>query len=703
MPLPNVSAVTSGPDHANASESWLPNLRQRVSDTGRLLTSTFSRLLQPATNSNHRTAQTTSEQLHRTDEANNRANSNSDDSLFIDNDENDLADKSTGNSNQRDVPNVTDTDDAEAKKSADLESGQGHLKPRLSSCSTSSSFGFKDPISRFEYDPQSFLERLMVSIRVKNKLDSSRIIRIRFNNIYKYLLLVILLLLTFFLTPNLLPRWLGFEWARPQDLCQSPDAKLRIVEQLVRNESRFDRSLTFIRTQRHLFSCMNDSAVAFYMRPLRFQWPHECTSEIAQTSLHETECHKQETNVCSAVGGFFGFLASIGGNCVRETGPEVCTNTTDQGRADTLLALEQARARSDLLTEGAALANATSGDDDARNQGEDMANAANGRMQLIVSRIMQQIDVAADAFIIYSFLAIAVGVPLIIYRREKGSLVVNTTFGLTKMSFVLVFVIALSLIDSATMVARETDFGHLLRAFMQDPCFVDPRFARRRIEIISHVCSQLRAIERENAALTERMDMMYYDIRLFGYCKDDNRPLAPHPGLPDMNATRLHFRNGSGPGFNPGVCNMTRLDDLTSSPQNLGEAQTHRWRSLLGSGVIAQLLLKFVLTSWIIHLFAYIHPMVLHNGKVEIWGPVANDNRLPRAEENAVMRFSRDKHLLSLLVFSVLMLIEIGLIMYAVIATAVGADHVEEQAQNIPSPVMNSPITNMECPASFLA
>lgn len=516
--------------------------------------------------------------------------------------------------------------------------------------------------TRFTYSPKSKIERLLVMARLKNSIDRSRIIRIPFNKLYKFVLLGLLLLLAILLTPSLLPNWLGFEWATVRHLCQNSDEKLRVIEGQLANYTQVQNATKFLNIQQLNMRCMNESAEDFYHgpdnTPPRFLWPRECTPDLAQTSLTETQCHKQEANVCSAVGGITGFFVSLGGNCVRTVGPELCVEKTDVERAEALLELQKMRNMASLQGNTSVML-------------EPIAATANERLEHVMSRTLTKVDFAADAFLLYSLLSISVGVPLIIYRREKGSTVVTATFGLTKLWFIVLVVSILTIYDSASLIVQETDFPRLFRNFMRDPCYVDPVFSARRVALITQACTEIASISAMSDVTLQTMDSVYYDVRLFGHCKDDERELAPHPRLTTFDDLRSAYRQGNL--SNPGRCNATELNELTSVAPQDNEA---RWQALFGSGVIAQLLLKFILTSWLLHVFSYLEPLVLHNGKVEIWGH-GEDRELSPEETDSVCRFARDKHLVALWFFSALLIAEIVLILYSVM---VSGGHIETLA-----------------------
>lgn len=538
---------------------------------------------------------------------------------------------------------------------------------------------------RFVYQPTSFIQRLLVGVRIKNKLDTSRIVRIPFRVAYKYSLIITLLLIGAFLTPQLLPRWIGFEWASPDDLCQAVETKLNVLEQRLINMTRLNDAKLFLEQQRTNFECMEKSAANFYHgengTPPRYQWPDECNSDKAKVSLSESTCVSQDVNVCSTVGGFAGFLISLAGSCQQQVGPELCLETTDKNRTEALLELERKR---DSVT----IPNTT----EAR--AEPIAATANTKVQELIARLMIQVDVASDAFILYSIISIAVGIPLVVYKREKSSRIVGATFGLTKISFVIVFIVILSVYDSAVVILKETDFARFFQNFLVDPCYVDPRFSSRRVALIVQVCNNVSLIEQQSDHILQRMDSVYYDTRLFGFCKDDIRKLTVHPSLSAMDKLRNQYRSGDL--SSPGQCNSTQLNQRTSIAPNDGKVS--KFRALLGSGVVAQLLLKFILTSFILHLVAFVEPLVPHNGKVEVWGS-RSDQELNEEEQLAVSRFARDKHLLPLLVFGLLLVIEVILIIYS-IATTLGASDEITSAGLEPSP---SPTPLFTCPSSLVS
>lgn len=535
---------------------------------------------------------------------------------------------------------------------------------------------------RFSYDPRSFGQRLIASARVNQKLETSKIILIPFNKSYKYSLVITLIITGAFLNPRMLPKWIGFEWASPEDLCQHADGKLDEIQVQLFNLTHLRDSKQFLKQQQYTLDCMNRSAADFYHgktgNPPRFLWPKECDSTKARVSLNETTCVEQKANVCKRVNAFARLFASITGDCVQKVGPDLCVEGTNAERSDSLFQLEKER---NGLTQ-----NFTKVDT------QPIASTAEKKVDKVINKLMMQFDLAADCFIIYNVFAILVGIPFIITKREKTSRVVSATLGLTKMMFIVVFIMVISLYDSASVILNDTDFPRMFQNFLNDPCFVNPQFSSKRVGMIVDVCNNISLIDQQRDYTLQTMDTMFYDTRLFGHCKDDNREIAIHPKLEAMDSIRKAYRNGNI--SNPGVCNATELDEHTSVAPDSQRAS--KWKALFGSGVLAQLLLKFVFTTWIVHCFAYVEPMVLHNGKVELWGSKTK-TFLTDEDEEAIRRFARDTHLIPFIFFSALLVVEVILFSYSIYTSVNGVGELPIRNHTL----SQSNTTVLRCPSSL--
>ena len=324
---------------------------------------------------------------------------------------------------------------------------------------------------------------------------------------------------------------------------------------------------------------------------------------LASSSLEDEVCvGPTSKNVCDNVSGirrFFGKLARV---CKTVTTPISCVKVVDEQRTQKLLELEREQAAREVA-------------DAAEAEVQPIIETANSEATEIINRLLLQVDIASNIYILYNIIALIIGMPLVIYKREKGSRILGATFGMKKLTFVIVVVIILTMYDTVFSILKETDFPRLFRNFRTDPCYIDAEFSRERVDLVIHTCNNVSALAKDSQIAVQTMDDVYFTTRRFGICQDNSRDAAKHPREDDMDALRKRWRTGD-LRF-PGSCNATFLDEQTSdAPTSSGVS---KFKALMGSGVLAQLLLKLILSSWLVHLLAYNEPMIVHGGKVEIW------------------------------------------------------------------------------------
>lgn len=529
---------------------------------------------------------------------------------------------------------------------------------------------------RFTYNPKSFKERLAVCTHIKSKLNTSKCVKIPYRSWCKYMLIILLVLFGSLFTPSLLPRWLGFEWASPKNLCQYRESKLMALQSRIDNLTDLPNLRNYQRQQEYSAKCMNDSAASFFVLPLPV-WPDGCTVDQAGASLTREVCIGPFTrNSCDNIGGIKKFFSSLGGACKTVSIPKQCQNVVDNSPSRALLELERERREVQIedITRGTQI----------------IVDTAKNKASEIVNRLILQVDIASNIYILYSVIALVIGMPLIIFKREKGSRILGATFGMRKITFVMMVVLFLTVYDSLLVILKETDFEILFRNFRNDPCYLDPEFSRGRVRMIVDACNNVTEIGLNSSLTLQKMDETYFLARRFSMC----RPNVKHMYEDDMNSTRNAYRDGDMK-F-PGSCNASYLDEKTSlAPENPGSS---KFKALLGSGIIAQLFLKVILTSWFIHLLAFFEPMIVHNGKVEIWDTSKDgegeeeENPLTDREIRSAVRFARDKHIVPLVTASFFLVIEIFLIWYSIVVTNTGRGDLTEGYRKA------DPLVTLQCP-----
>lgn len=505
---------------------------------------------------------------------------------------------------------------------------------------------------RFQYPARSFASRLLVGANLKTSLAKNRIHQIEYRGWLRYLLIGILALICFVLTPKLLPDLIGFGWATARDFCQSRDTKLGGVNNVLLELSNVTQGKRFIQDQVDELRCINDSAADFYYgdkkEPARVLWPDGCTSKDVSGSLTRTVCVPEvptEKTDCIEMNGVQKAVTFLAGakRCKKIIVQPVCQSIVDDDAQKALLHLHEEISNSSAIAETI----------------ETIESSAenNQLVQDIVSTGIARIDIASNLYIAYTALSLLVGRPLIIFKRSKMNRICGATIGVRKSTFTIAVVIGITIFDSISSLLKVTDLKALRSNFRADPCYVDPEFSRSKSELIVKTCETVSNLQYETGYQVRKLEELYYDIKLFGLCAVDNARF-PHPSLKSVGDRLEQYRSGEL--RNPSFCNVTFLNDQTAAPAPASK-KTSLWDSLLESGVLSQILAKLVLSNLAINLISYFEPLVGHRGRVEVWG----DEDISPEEEDAIVRFARDQHLLPLMISIAFSLIEVILLLYA--------------------------------------
>jgi hypothetical protein len=503
------------------------------------------------------------------------------------------------------------------------------------------------------------MSRLLVGVQLKTSLSKNRLHYIDHRRWCKYALVLLLAFLAIALTPSLLPDWLGFEWATPRELCLRRSEKTQEIQTKLLNLAKVPAGEAFVRDLHNELWCVNSSAAQFYhgdsTEPKRVLWPNECTREKVAASLTKKVCEPEvrtEKTECLDMNGVQKAAAFLTGvkRCRTVWVDPVCSSVVDEETQTELFVLqEKQQAKNQTAQANATLTTITS---TAQN---------NQRMKDVIAQGMLRVDIASNLYIAYAILSLLFARPLIVFKRAIRSRIFGVTLGLSKTSFTLAVVIIITIYDSVSSLLKETDLKTMLKNFHADPCYADPQFSRDRSDMIVTTCERVTELHHEASEELRLLSEMRHKIKLFGLC-EKNGTRSPHPALAYVDLRIDLYRSGKL--VNPAACNVTELNAETEIPDP--SRNTSAVKSILGSGVLAQLLAKLVLTNFAIHAVAYMEPMSAHGGKVELWG----DEEVSPEEEDAIYRFARDKHLVALIVNSILVVLEFGLIVYATVRTA---------------------------------
>ena len=468
-------------------------------------------------------------------------------------------------------------------------------------------------------------------------------------------LLFLLSMVTIFLTPHLLPRWMGLQWsAKPSQLCRKHDDKLQHLEMKLHQTALIKEGHHFVRKADLAYQCMKTSTENMWNgQNDRVKYPDECQPINARAETTSTE-------IC--------FGGDIKRSCVNLFGIDVqCKTIKTQRKCETIIATDR-RSLNKIAKINAQrqslIANSVQNiDDDTRRAFE----TANREGELIINRLLSHIDIASNVYIIYVMIAIAIGRPLVIFKREIKSKIFAALLGVSKANFIIIVVLALTIYDSGVRIIRDANFVDMFRNFQADACYINPEFSRKRIQLIQQTCTNVSRQEAQLQSIFSKMTALFLEAQLCEVSSVDERgPTSNSSLVYNINLERQRFINGTAPGYIfPSLCNTTKLHEQTmisTSAKPVGAL-----RAFLSTAILGQMLSKGVLTSFIIHLIGFIQPMSMHRGVIEVFGIDASRDgqTLTDAEQLSIIRFARDRHLLPLIISSMLLTFEFITIVYS--------------------------------------
>lgn len=514
---------------------------------------------------------------------------------------------------------------------------------------------------RFVYEPNHF-DRLRASMGLKTRLKSSRIICIKYAIVWKWGLLGTLFFIAVFMTPSLLPQWLGFRWSTTRDLCRSPTAKLGVLRARMAVLSNESAGRVFVQRAERAAKCMDNAARETWHGRGRIKYPIQCVSDNAREKTFKRRVcvggeHKKK---CAK---WMGLALS----CAAAGIPRTCKTVTtrDDKAVRRLAAINTERDRQHREAIDAARGNLT----DGRARAREFAETANKSGEALVARLVRQVDVASNLYLGYTFLAVLVGTPVVIFKREIATGVMGFLLSLTKVNFIILVVAVWTLYDTGLKLMLDVDFPRLLSNFRADPCYLDPTFSKDRLELIGQTCGNITQQQTQVERATANMSEIYYRSALCEVCGLDAPLVRPHANatlVKKLSTERNRYAEANTPDYVfPGSCNATALNAATSTPP-VDRARAQWFEAVLSSGILAQILLKGVLTNFATHFVGFMQPMALHSGKVEVFD-MDNDD-LTLKEENAVRAFARDKHLVALFIASVMLALEVAIIAYSIVS-----------------------------------
>mmetsp|Transcript_32385 Transcript_32385/g.39862 ORF Transcript_32385/g.39862 Transcript_32385/m.39862 type:complete len:609 (-) Transcript_32385:95-1921(-) len=251
----------------------------------------------------------------------------------------------------------------------------------------------------------------------------------------------------------------------------------------------------------------------------------------------------------------------------------------------------------------------------------------------LLERLMWQINLASDLYIIYSVFALFVISPFIVYQSSFKTRLKRQYFSISQGLFILLFVLFLW---TYPYIQATINLENLLKYFHNinvDTCYIDGKFLRGVKNTVQEACFKLEQLNSNFTLASLDLQDFNASIDLYDQCNS-----AYQDEFPELyDKTKEKASEAQETVLLAELCNQNIISNLvdanTVAP---GVTETNVFGILLKLGVLAQLFAKFILVAFAKSVYQIVDPLAVHNGKVETIG---KETPVPPASE--VERFLR--------------------------------------------------------------
>ncbi|CAD7697379.1 unnamed protein product [Ostreobium quekettii] len=445
---------------------------------------------------------------------------------------------------------------------------------------------------------------------------------IPFRRHYKWILIFSLIATAVLLTPTLLPKWLGFTWASAGSLCTGRAEKLEEIQQTIRELSNLDEA------ERQVEDSENDLLRISVIAEIQYEdWPDGCTQQDFLNTIDEAKNRECREKKCK-----WGFSLFGGLNCVTVDVP--CSTAEALKLSDAWQEYEVFQSRRAI---------------NPNISTEEYQVLVREEGQQIIKRLLWQVDVASQFYIVYIIVGLIIAAPLFVYRPSFKSKYLGTSLSINKPLWVVIVIVVWSTYEAIWGAVRNTDWRFWWASFVADPCLIDASFAGRRIQAITEACNDIGRLKYSYENATFGIQDVTANARVYSACGKET------PLIEEFNSASERW---DGVEF-VGVCNVTELNEGTGGQGT----DIDLFGVLLGTGFVAQLMFKVVVIQLLYHLIGFIEPLCTNSGQVELFGEEEYDED----EIRNLIEFKRDSHRVPLAFYTLLFLLVFINVIYAAV------------------------------------
>lgn len=464
--------------------------------------------------------------------------------------------------------------------------------------------------------------RFLVFIGYRRHVLKGSVQQVPYRKSFKWALIILLTLAGVFLTPSLLPKWIGLTWAAPDDLCDGREEKLEAINATIRECTMLVEAGEQVQEAKGELDRLSNIAETQYE-----DWPNGCPPETIQQAIDEANDRQCQEEKCK-----WGYnLLGTDINCIDVS--VAC------GLADSLGRSRAWQEYQVFQAQKAANPNITV---------EDYELTISDRSQQVIKRLLRQVDIASNLYLLYVIVGLIISAPLFVYKPSFRSRFLGRALTINKPLWVLIVVVIWSTYDALWAVLKDTDWAFWWTTFTADPCFVDADFTSKRIQAISDTCNEIAQLGASFVNTTFGIQDVSATAFVYRACD------KAAPELEDFVLTAEEWENAT----YVGKCNVTDLNDKTAVPH---DSDPDLVNALFASGLIAQLMIKFFVIQFIFHLMAFLEPLCTNSGQIERFGEADySDDDIKQ-----LLKFKRDTHRCPMTTYGVILALIAANIAYA--------------------------------------
>jgi hypothetical protein len=282
--------------------------------------------------------------------------------------------------------------------------------------------------------------------------------------------------------------------------------------------------------------------------------------------------------------------------------------------------------------------------DFAKDFAADGADEMYERAARLLSKVLRQVNVAGTIYTVYACISLLLPAPIVLFRSPMRVELYRFLFGVNRYQFVALVVILWWAVEYSTVAWYSPKLRLFALNMMRDPCFVDGDFVKARHDALTDVCDEMLTLVNNFTRLDRAINHTLAQAEIFVETCADQCGGFPNVNLASLqaatNATdvdryqtlgfthQLVFASTldrvlfpSNEGQFEFVGNITVCSDPVEAQRLIlsttSDTTVNYWELWVASGLVASILIKFVVANFGLSLYFVADPLARCGGRFE--------------------------------------------------------------------------------------